>query len=108
MKIKMKRVVDGQQGYWSIIVLQNISEEFMDHPLYGRVRITSCSETETHCGFGSGCFAVTETTFPQEPMLVRALQLKKAGWVLMQRHISNNVKRALIVGALIFFDYKGY
>ena len=54
MKIKLKRIVDGQQGYWSVIELQHIDEEFMDHPQYGRVRIQNCSETETHCGFGRG------------------------------------------------------
>ena len=83
MKIKMKRTVNGQQGYWSVIELEHTEEEFINHPQFGRVRISNCAETETRCGCGEGCFAVTETTFPQEPMLVRALQLKKAGWVLM-------------------------
>ena len=83
MKITLRKVIDGQQGYWSSIELQHIDEQFIEHPLYGRVRLTNCTETETRCGCGEGCFAVTETTFPQEPMLVRALQLKKAGWVLM-------------------------
>ena len=55
----------------------------MDHPQYGRVRIQNCSETETHCGFGNGCFEVTETVLPQEPMLVRAMQLKRAGWEIV-------------------------
>ena len=80
MKIKMKRTVNGQQGYWSVIELVPTEEEFIEHPLYGRVRISNCAETETRCGCGEGCFAVTETTFPQEPMLVRAMRLKKAGW----------------------------
>ena len=83
MEIKMRKVIDGQQGYWSEIKLEHVDEQFIEHPLYGRVRLTNCTETETRCGCGEGCFAVTETTFPQEPMLVRALQLKKAGWVLM-------------------------
>jgi len=83
MEIKMKKIVNGQQGYWSEIKLVHTEEEFIEHPQFGRVRLTGCEETETRCGFGSGCFAVTETTFPQEPMLVRALQLKKAGWMLM-------------------------
>lgn len=80
MKITLKRIVGGQQGYWSEIKLEHIKEEFVNHPQFGRVRITSYSETETHCGFGDECFAVTETSFPQEPMIMRALQLKKAGW----------------------------
>ena len=80
MKITLKKIVNGQQGYWSTIELEHTEEEFVNHPQFGRVRLTSCSETETHCGFGDGCFAVTETTFPQEPMLVRAMRLKKAGW----------------------------
>ena len=83
MEIKMRKVIDGQQGYWSENKLKHVDEQFIEHPLYGRVRLTNCSETETHCGFGSGCFAVTETTFPQSPMIVRAMELKRAGWVLM-------------------------
>ena len=83
MKITLKRIIDGQQGYWSIVELEHIEEEFMTHPQFGRVRLTNCSETETRCGFGEGCFAVTETVFPQEPLLVRASQLKQAGWKLM-------------------------
>ena len=83
MKIKMKKIVNGQQGYWSVIELTHTEEEFMIHPQFGRVRIANCAETETRCGCGEGCFSVTETTFPQEPMLVRAMRLKKAGWVLM-------------------------
>lgn len=83
MKIKMKRTVNGQQGYWSIIELQHTEEEFINHPQFGRVRIANCAETETRCGNGEGCFAVTETVFPQEPLLVRASQLKQAGWKLM-------------------------
>lgn len=68
MKIELKRVVDGQQGYWSIVKLRP-EEEFVTHPQFGRVRITGCAETETRCGCGEGCFAVTETTFPQSPLL---------------------------------------
>ena len=83
MKIKMKRTVNGQQGYWSIIELQHTEEEFINHPQFGRVRIANCAETETRCGNGEGSFAVTETVFPQEPLLVRASQLKQAGWKLM-------------------------
>ena len=83
MKIKMKRTVNGQQGYWSIIELQHTEEEFINHPQFGRVRIANCAETETRCGNGEGCFAVTETVFPQEPLLVRASQLKQADWKLM-------------------------
>lgn len=83
MKITLRRVVDGQQGYWSVIELVHTEEEFITHPQFGRVRVTNCAETETHCGFGSGCFAVTETTFPQSPMFVRALELKRAGWEIV-------------------------
>ena len=83
MEIKMRKVIDGQQGYWSEIKLEHVDEQFIEHPLYGRVRLTNCTETETRCGCGEGCFAVTETTFPQEPLLVRASQLKQAGWKLM-------------------------
>ena len=83
MKITLKRVINGQQGYWSIIELTHIDEQFINHPLYGRVRISNCSETETRCGNGSGCFTVTETVFPQSPLLVRALELKRAGWEIV-------------------------
>lgn len=80
MKIKLKKVVNGQQGYWSIVSLEHVAEQFIDHPQFGRVRIANCAETETRCGNGEGCYVVSETTFPQEPMLVRAMRLKKAGW----------------------------
>lgn len=83
MKIKLKRVVDGQQGYWSIVELEHIEEKFINHPQFGRVRITNCSETETHCGFDNGCYEVTETVLPQEPLFVRALKLKRAGWKIV-------------------------
>ena len=83
MKIKMKRVINGQQGYWSIVELEHTEEEFVNHPQFGRVRIVNCTETETHCGFGAGCFAVTRTTLPQSPMFVRALELKRAGWEIV-------------------------
>ena len=83
MEIKMRKVIDGQQGYWSEIKLEHVDEQFIEHPLYGRVRLTNCSETETRCGFGEGCFTVTETVFPQSPMIVRALELKRAGWEIV-------------------------
>ena len=83
MKITLKRAVDGQQGYWSEIKLEHVDEQFIEHPLYGRVRISNCSETETRCGNGKGCFAVTETVLPQSPMIVRALELKRAGWEIV-------------------------
>ena len=83
MKITLKKIVNGQQGYWSSIELQHIDEQFIEHPQFGRVRISNCSETETRCGFGSGCFAVTETVLPQSPMIVRALELKRAGWEIV-------------------------
>ena len=83
MKIKLRKTVGGQQGYWSVVELEHTEEEFVNHPQFGRVRIVNCTETETHCGYGAGCFPVSGTVLPQEPMLVRALQLKKAGWVLM-------------------------
>ena len=83
MKIKMKRVVDDQQGYWSVIELAHTEEEFINHPQFGRVRLTGCEETETRCGCGAGCFAVTETTSLQSPLIVRAMELKRAGWEIV-------------------------
>lgn len=83
MKITLRRVVDGQQGYWSVIELVHTEEEFITHPQFGRVRLTGCEETETRCGCGEGCFAVTETTSLQSPLIVRALELKRAGWMIM-------------------------
>ena len=82
MKITLRRVIDGQQGYWSTIELQS-EEEFINHPQFGRTRIIGCAETETHCGNGEGCFAVTETKELQSPLIVRALELKRAGWMIM-------------------------
>ena len=83
MEIKMRKVIDGQQGYWSEIKLEHVDEQFIDHPQFGRVRIANCAETETRCGFGDGCFAVTETIMPQSPMIVRAMELKQAGWEIV-------------------------
>ena len=83
MKITLKKIVNGQQGYWSEIKLEHVDEQFINHSQFGRVRLTSCSETETRCGNGEGCYVVSETTFPQEPMLVRAMRLKKAGWEIV-------------------------
>ena len=83
MRIKMKKIVNGQQGYWSEIKLEHVDEQFIDHPKFGRVRIANCTETETRCGCGEGCFTVTETVMPQEPMLVRAMKLKRAGWEIV-------------------------
>lgn len=83
MKITLKKIVNGQQGYWSEIKLEHVDEEFIEHPLYGRVRIASCTETETRCGNGEGCFMVTETTSLQSPLIVRALELKRAGWMIV-------------------------
>ena len=29
MEIKMRKVIDGQQGYWSVIELEHTEEEFI-------------------------------------------------------------------------------
>lgn len=89
MKIKLRKIVDAgtPQGYWHEIVLEHTGEEFINHPCFGRVRIASCEETETHCGFGKGCFPVSTTRATQEPMLVRAALLKRAGWELCKESI---------------------
>lgn len=85
MKIVLRRVVDGGMigGYWQQVELQDTEEQFITRPQYGRVRIVSCVETETHCGFGRGCFPVSTTTLLQDPLVVRASQLKQAGWEIV-------------------------
>ena len=99
MEIKMRKVIDGQQGYWSEIKLEHVDEQFIEHPLYGRVRLTNCAETETRCGFGEGCFTVTCESITAQ-----------ASW--MGNHVRgiypNSLKRALTVGALIFFCFCDY
>ena len=46
---RLVKVVDGCQGYTSVVELATIPEEFINHPQFGRCRITSCEEVESHC-----------------------------------------------------------
>ena len=38
---RLVKVVDGCQGYTSVVELATIPEEWIDHPQFGRCRITS-------------------------------------------------------------------
>ena len=68
---RLVKVIDGCQGYTSVVELSTISEKFINHSQYGRCRITSCEEKESHCGHGQGCFTVTEITEPVPGMFHR-------------------------------------
>ena len=44
---RLVKVVEcGDLGYTSVVELSTIPEEWIDHPQFGRCRITSCEEVE--------------------------------------------------------------
>ena len=80
---RLVKVVDGCQGYTSVVELATIPEEWIDHPQFGRCRITSCEEVESHCGYGQGCFTVTDVTEPVASIMERVQSFKRAGYKLI-------------------------
>ena len=52
---RLVKVVDGCQGYTSVVELATIPEKWINHSQYGRCRIQNCEEVESHCGHGQGC-----------------------------------------------------
>ena len=80
---RLVKVIDGCQGYTSVVELATIPEEWIDHPQFGRCRITSCEEVESHCGHDQGCFTVTEITEPVASIMERVQSFKRAGYKLI-------------------------
>ena len=80
---RLVKVVDGCQGYTSVVELSTIPEEWIDHPQFGRCRITSCEEVESHCGHDQGCFTVTEITEPVASIMERVQSYKRNGYKLI-------------------------
>jgi len=80
---RLVKVIDGCQGYTSVVELATIPEEFINHPQFGRCRITSCEEVESHCGHDQGCFTVTEITEPVASIMERVQSYKRNGYKLI-------------------------
>ena len=80
---RLVKVVDGCQGYTSVVELATIPEEWIDHPQFGRCRITSCEEVESHCGHDQGCFTVTEMTEPVASIMERVQSYKRNDYKLI-------------------------
>lgn len=80
---RLVKVIDGCQGYTSVVELSTIPEEWIDHPQFGRCRITSCEEVESHCGHDQGCFTVTEITEPVASIMERVQSYKRNGYKLI-------------------------
>ena len=80
---RLVKVVDGCQGYTSVVELATIPEEFINHPQFGRCRITSCEEVESHCGHDQECFTVTEITEPVASIMERVQSYKRNGYKLI-------------------------
>ena len=81
---RLVKVVEcGNLGYTSVVELSTIPEKFINHSQYGRCRITSCEEVESHCGHGQGCFSVTDVTQPIASIMERVQSFKRAGYKLI-------------------------
>ena len=80
---RLVKVIDGCQGYTSVVELATIPEKWIDHPQFGRCRITSCEEVESHCGHDQGCFTVTEITEPVASIMERVQSYKRNGYKLI-------------------------
>ena len=81
---RLVKVVEcGNLGYTSVVELSTIPEKFINHSQYGRCRITSCEEVESHCGHDQGCFTVTEITEPVASIMERVQSYKRNGYKLI-------------------------
>ena len=80
---RLVKVVGGCQGYTSVVELSTIPEKWINHSQYGRCRIQNCEEVESHCGYGQGCFSVTDVTQPIASIMERVQSFKKAGYKLI-------------------------
>lgn len=80
---RLVKVIDGCQGYTSVVELATIPEKFIMHTQFGRCRIQNCEEKESHCGHGQGCFSVTDVTRPIASIMERVQSFKRAGYKLI-------------------------
>ena len=80
---RLVKVIDGCQGYTSVVELATIPEEWIDHPQFGRCRIENCEEVESHCGHGQGCFSVEDVTRPIASIMERVQSYKRNGYKLI-------------------------
>lgn len=80
---RLVKVVDGCQGYTSVVELATIPEKFIMHTQFGRCRVQSCEEVESHCGHGQGCFSVEDVTLPIASIMERVQAFKRAGYKLI-------------------------
>lgn len=80
---RLVKVIDGCQGYTSVVELSTIPEKFIMHTQFGRCRVQSCEEVESHCGHGQGCFSVEDITLPIASIMERVQSYKKAGYKLI-------------------------
>lgn len=80
---RLVKVINGCQGYTSVIELSTIPEKFIMHTQFGRCRVQSCEEVESHCGHGQGCFSVEDVTLPIASIMERVQAFKRAGYKLI-------------------------
>lgn len=80
---RLVKVVDGCQGYTSVVELSTIPEKFIMHTQFGRCRIQNCEEVESHCGHDQGCFSVEDVTRPIASIMERVQSFKRAGYKLI-------------------------
>ena len=80
---RLVKVVDGCQGYTSVVELSTIPEKWISHKQFGRCRIQNCQEVESHRGHGQGCFSVEDVTRPIASIMERVQAFKKAGYKLI-------------------------
>lgn len=81
---RLVKVVEcGNLGYTSIVELATIPEKWINHSQFGRCRVQSCEEVESHCGHGQGCFSVTDVTRPIASIMERVQSFKRAGYKLI-------------------------
>jgi hypothetical protein len=73
----------GNLGYTSVVELSTIPEKFINLSQFGRCRITSCEEKESHWGHGQGCFSATDVIRPISSIMERVQSYKKAGYKLI-------------------------
>ena len=80
---RLVKVVDGCQGYTSVVELATIPEKWINHSQFGRCRVQSCEEVESHCGHGQDCFSVEDATRPIASIMERVQAFKRAGYKLI-------------------------
>ena len=80
---RLVKVINGCQGYTSVVELATIPEKWINHLQFGRCRVQSCEEVESHCGHGQDCFSVEDVTRPIASIMERVQAFKRAGYKLI-------------------------